>query len=178
MDRGWRWSSRRAFVLPCAVALAGWVSAGPVLECAATSRQPLQEIGFTRGPALTPAAAALSYLDRLAAETRARRVRLSVSLTLDEHRLAIVDARLGQPGDTAAPRLRLDDGALGVSLLDRARDLCPAGLRCVLGLVGYWRGSADGVGRLEVRRVDGLVPEAAEWFIEIEIEGSEQGREL
>lgn len=167
----------RAVVLPCGVALAGLASAGQVLEDAATSRQPRQEIGFTKGPALTPAAAALSALDRLAAETRARRVRLPVSLTLDERRLAIVDARLGQPGDTAAPRIRLDDGALGVSLIDRTRDLCPVGRPCALRLVGYWRGRTDGVGTLDVRRVDGLAPEAAAWFIEFEIEGPEQGPE-
>lgn len=128
--------------------------------------QPPPEIAFTPGPALTPAAGALSHLDRLGAEAPARRVRLPVVLTLDRERLAILEARLGRGDD--ASRLRLDDGRLGISLLDRARDLCPPEGRCVLRLVGYWRGSSDGVGQLDVLRVDGPAQPAAGEIVEVE----------
>jgi hypothetical protein len=127
---------------------------------------PIEEPAFTQGPALQPAAAALAYLNRLGNEERRKRVRVPVALTFDEDRLAIAEARLGR-GDKA-PRLRLEDARLGISLLDRARDLCPKAGLCVLRLVGYWRGTSKGVGRLEVLRVDGRSEPSAFEFVEIE----------
>lgn len=129
--------------------------------------QPPGEIALTQGPALQPAATALTCLDRVGAEAPPRRVRLPVALTLDKHRLAIVEARLGRGND--APRLDLDDGRLGISLLDRARDVCPEAGRCLLRLVGYWRGTSEGVGRLDVLRVDGPAQPGAGEFVEIEV---------
>jgi hypothetical protein len=135
--------------------------------------QPPEEIPFTQGPALSPAAAVLAHLDRVGAETPPRRVRVPVALSFDEERLAIVEARLGRGND--APRLRLDDGRLGISLLDRARDLCAKQSRCVLRLVGYWRGRSEGVGRFDVLRVDGPAADAAHESVEVESTPPEAG---
>lgn len=132
------------------------------------------DVTFAPGPALTPAATALAHLDRLGADPRPRLVRLPIVVAFDAL-LAIVDARLGQAAD--APRVVLDDGALGIGLSDRARVLCAAGQRCPLRLVGYWRGSADGVGRLDVRRVDGSDPGAPASAERIEVEVAAEGRE-
>jgi hypothetical protein len=151
----------------CAALLVGWaLCAAPAPGGQATTMEPPEDPSFTRGPALQPAAAALAYLDRLGNEERGKRVRVPVALALDEERLAIVEARLGRGDD--APRLRLDDARLGISLLDRARDLCPKAGPCVLRLVGYWRGTSEGIGRLEVLRVDGPARPAAREVVEIE----------
>lgn len=148
-------------------ALVGWAlfaaleSGGEV----AGMQQP-PEIAFTLGPALSSMAAAQAHLARVGDEAPPRRVRLPVALTLDKERLAIVEARLGRGAH--APRVRLDDGRLGISVLDRARDLCPKDERCVLRLVGYWRGTSAGVGRLDVLRVDGRAQPSAPEFVEVE----------
>jgi hypothetical protein len=73
---------------------------------------------------------------------------------------------LGPAGGPGAIRLRLDDGALGIALVDRARGLCPPNGRCVLRLVGFWKGGDATGGHFDVRRVDGLVPEGADRVIE------------
>lgn len=129
---------------------------------------PVEMAEFTKGPGLSPGPAALDFLDRLAVDAPETRVRLPVSIMLDELRVSIVDARLGQAGEAPGRPLRIDDGALGIGFADRARDLCTTAKRCVMRLVGYWRGSADGVSRFDVRRVDGLALEAEPAAIEIE----------
>lgn len=155
-------------VLCCAVVSACLLPAGSWAAQGSGQLPPVQAAEFTKGPGLSPAAAALDFLDRLAVEAPEMRVRLPVSITLDKFRLSIVDARLGEPGEAPGRSLRLDDGSLGIGLADRARDLCTIGQRCVMRLVGYWRGSADGVSRFDVRRVDGVAHDTTAPGIEVE----------
>ncbi|HMW55564.1 MAG: hypothetical protein NOF05_10915 [Candidatus Accumulibacter phosphatis] len=151
-----------------ALALAGWAPVGAWLAERVDVPSFRQAEEFKRAAALEPVAAALDFLNRLATASPPIRVRLPVSIALDEYRLSIVDARLGPSGAAAATRLQLDDGKMGVALADRARDLCAAGRRCVVRLIGYWRGTVDDVGHLDVRRIDGLVPDAAAAAVEVE----------
>jgi hypothetical protein len=96
------------------------------------------------GPALEPSGELLAGLDREApADARPRRrIRLPVVVSLADGGLSIGGAFIGvsaaSPGaDPIA--LRLDDTALGVSLLDQVRAHCPdAGAGCALWLEGTW----------------------------------------
>jgi hypothetical protein len=121
---------------------------------------------FTRGPEIAGTDEVLAFLGRLARTSPATRVRIPVLLTLDSARLTVADAHLGPTGGPGALRLRLDDGGLGIALVDRARSLCPPSGRCVVRLVGYWKGGDRSGGHFEVRRVDGLAPEGADRVIE------------
>ncbi len=72
-----------------------------------------------------------------------RRFRIPVVAVFeDEYRLALGDAFIGRPGDVSGDtrlRLHLDDGGLGVALLDTVRARCPKEQpSCALWLEGYW----------------------------------------
>jgi len=67
-------------------------------------------------------------------------VRIPVVAFMDEHRLQISSAFLGVSPDASNHiALRLDDSALGISLVDRVRRHCPGDPRsCVIWVEGYW----------------------------------------
>lgn len=69
-----------------------------------------------------------------------RRVRIPVVVHFDEHRLAWNRAFLsGSTKTRGGLSLRLDDSALGISLLDRLREQCAADEpSCLVWVEGYW----------------------------------------
>ncbi len=101
--------------------------------------KPTAPVQYEQGPALAPADALLGWL-KSAGE---RRLRVPVVLRFeDAHRLAIASAQLAARADSVtadAVRLAVDDGGLGVSLLDQLRGLCPAdATACAVWLEGRW----------------------------------------
>jgi len=113
---------------------------------------------------LTPSTNLLTWLGEQAGAHLKLPVRLQFA---DEHRLALGPAHVGgwaEPGPESLA-LTLDDTALGISLLDRVRDLCPEGdLTCALWLEGSWGpliGESDPAKpTLAVREVGALVDRA------------------
>ena len=130
----------------------------------ATAQTPANAEATIMSHALTPSADLLAWLGRQGGA----RVRLPVRLQFaDQGRLALGPAHVGA-WDEPAPdgiSLTLDDTALGISLLDRARELCPAGEQaCALWVEGTWGpliGEPDPAKpTLAVREVGGLVDRA------------------
>ncbi len=93
--------------------------------------------GFVAGPRITPTAELLAWL-QTPAQPR-RRIRLPVVVEFDE--LGIRDCFVGDDDDRLA--IRIDDTALGISLVDRLRGDHPGG-RCVVWLEGYWGALVSG----------------------------------
>jgi hypothetical protein len=84
------------------------------------------------GPAVADPAALLAWLEA----NGPRRVQLPVVLVFAPGRLGFSAATVGAtPGALA---LRPYDAALGVSLLDHARRLCPEAATCAVWLEGRW----------------------------------------
>ena len=65
----------------------------------------------------------------------------------DEHRLGVGKAWLGDHAGNApeaAVLLKLEDGQMGVALLDHLRKHCPPGLRCAVVIEGMWGRALSG----------------------------------
>jgi len=119
-----------------ALLLAADVPASPPREPAPMRLVPERPLVLVEGP--TPEER--SALEWLAARPDAL-VRLPVTLVAGR-------ATLGGPD---GPALRLDDAALGVSLADRVRQLCPEAQSCALRLTGIFRPGAPPT--LALRRI-------------------------
>lgn len=97
---------------------------------------PSPDVPFADGPAIDDQAALRAWL--AAAKADRRRVRLPVVVVFDA--LGVQKAWIGNGGDAPADGavlLKLDDTAMGVSLLDRLRQACPA-RTCAVWLEGTW----------------------------------------
>ena len=104
-----------------------------------------EESGFIPGPEITPPGALRAWLDALEGGVRGPRplIRLPVVIEFSStHRLSIARAWIGGPGIKPGPdtlRLRLDDGGMGISLVETARGRCrDDALSCALWLEGHW----------------------------------------
>lgn len=94
----------------------------------ATRETPVSDT-FEDGPTTTPADAALRWLED------AGRRRLRIPVVLDRSGLGIT-ARLGVADD--APKLRLDSGALSLTLDEHVADVCGTREHCTVWLEGTW----------------------------------------
>lgn len=123
-----------------------------------TPPAPAPADAFRAGPSVAEASALRAWLDETAAGERAQRVRLPVVITRST--LGISSAWVGTRADAPddALRLRLDDGALGVSLADQLDDRFGAGA----GTVVVWLEGVRGGGNPLDDALDGLAVEAGE----------------
>lgn len=65
-------------------------------------------------------------------------IRLPIVVKLNTLRIGIEGGLVGTRDVPEALELRLNDAALGISLLDRTRQMCRDGDRCAIWLEGYW----------------------------------------
>lgn len=94
---------------------------------------PAPVVAFEDGPFADDPAALLAWL-----QGRKGLVQLPVVVAFDdEHRLGIVRAWVGA-SEAAGLKLKLDDTAMGVALLDHLRTACPPGPTCEVWLEGTW----------------------------------------
>lgn len=121
------------------------------------------ERDFEAGPAVEEREQLLAWLAQHAREGgSARTLRLPIALGLRDGGLHLGDAHLGlgsAEGGVGGERLvvLLDDSALGISLLDRVRQLARADGSCELWLEGSWLGSTRSGGSFAVQRVKGPI---------------------
>jgi len=94
--------------------------------------QPMKPVNFASGPAVTPSAPLLAWLenDVKPADPR-KRIKLPVTLNFDA--LGFGDCFVGAGEDKLL--IQIDDTAMGISLLEQVRD---ADTGCTLWLEGYW----------------------------------------
>lgn len=141
-------------------------SPAPPEPAVATPLTSAPALSFEDGPAVDPAAPLLAWLSA----GRGRVVQLPVTVAFDdEFRLGVARAWVGP--ESGGLRLKLDDTAMGVSLLDRLRAACPPGPTCRVWLEGTWGPLMDGMpdfgdsdpGRHDftVRRFVGLADDGA-----------------
>ena len=94
------------------------------------------------GPSIHSSSALLAWLakNEKQANGMRRRVRIPVVVFFDDYRLDVSGAFLGvSPDDPSDIALDLDDSALGISLIERLRERCPADQpSCVIRVEGYW----------------------------------------
>jgi hypothetical protein len=109
-----------------------------------------QPVKFIPGPAIHPSTQLLDWLNQESnkASDSKKRLRLPVVIHFeDSYRLAIGDAFIGTSAvdrNSNAIFLSLDDISMGVSLLTRVRDICPASTTsCAVWLEGYWGTSSN-----------------------------------
>lgn len=106
---------------------------------------------LTPGPALTPSAPLLAWLQEQGRETR---LRLPVVISFSNPgRFAVGSAHVGtEPGPAPddAIKLKLDGTGLSVSLVEQVRARCPdkKTMTCVLWLDGIWGPRIEGGGTL------------------------------
>jgi len=100
------------------------------------------ELAWKVGPGVDQPAELENWIQEVRAKPGEERllVRIPVVAFMDEHRLQISSAFLGVSADASNHiALRLDDSALGISLIDRLRQRCPEDRRpCVIWVEGYW----------------------------------------
>lgn len=124
-------------------------------------KTPEPERTFVDGPPIDPPGGLLEWLEKTASAEPRRRIRLPVVVQfVDAHRMGISGGFIGLepavlPG---AIQLKLDDTAMGVSLLDRVRTACPADdqTSCPVWLDGTWQGGPDR--RFQVLRLVDVIP--------------------
>ncbi len=104
-----------------------------IQDATATSKE------FTRGPALVPTAELLVWLDATRSDIGQRRVRLPVWLELKGP--AITSARIGAADGADVVKLKIRDGAMGISVVDRARRASRDGAPAAMWLEGLWEGA-------------------------------------
>jgi uncharacterized sulfatase len=129
---------------------------------------------FTRGPDISPSSRLLAWLDaelqRGESPGGPRRIRLPVSVTLDAAG-GVASARIGVSDEADAIKVRLNDSALGISLADRARQMCGSGSRCAVWVEGFWRGRVNGAAQFDLRKVHRAIPnEELKTAIYLEVE--------
>jgi hypothetical protein len=115
----------------------------PIVQRVETQNvQPVPVVDFVPGPQLLPTADLRAWLDGQGAKAPRPMLRLPVVLAFDaEPGRGLARAWLG---DQPLPRedavlIAPDDGALGISLADRARELCaPDAPTCAMWLDGTW----------------------------------------
>lgn len=141
---------------------------GPV----ALPKTPAPPATFEDGPTLGDAPALRAWLDA----NPGRLLKVPVGVAFRADGLGVERAWIGPTGEEPpdAIRLRLDDAALGVALMDRLRRACPQRPTCAVWLEGFW-GAVDTAPQAEdptprpfaVRRFAGLQePGAARVFVE------------
>lgn len=123
-------------MMGCAVVLgAGWL----LLQTPAPSSggnmqprlmQPTPKVQYTRGPPVEPSKELMAWLHKNADVQPLRLVRLPVTVELRP--LGIEHASVG------GVSIALQDSALGISLLDRARRACGMERNCTMWMMGYW----------------------------------------
>jgi hypothetical protein len=92
--------------------------------------------------ALVPAARLIAWLDAQHDAGKPRRLRLPVVLQPSITGFSNSGARVGPAADALV--VNLDDTALGISLSDRAKRVCPAGApACAMWVEGFWKGKTD-----------------------------------
>ncbi len=97
---------------------------------------------FRPGPAIHPSTELLEWLDGLERNDPRPLIRLPVVIEYTSPRgISIAGAWIGGPGVKQGPdtiRLRLDDGGMGISLVETARGHCHGDGPCALWLEGHW----------------------------------------
>lgn len=91
---------------------------------------------FTQGPAVGDAPALLAWFE---GDGKSKRVRIPVVINPSPLGLGsgYIAASTSVPAEDGL-LLKLDDGGLGVSLADRVRPDCPAGVPCAVWIEGIW----------------------------------------
>lgn len=113
--------------------------------------QPTTEVKFKRGPALRPSGELTTYLESLKTiGGKPLLVRLPVVITLDPTGFGIDKATVGELA------IKLNDSALGISLMDRLRTACPNASTCAIWLEGHWRSPAG----FDIRKVGKPIADA------------------
>ncbi|MBN2078925.1 MAG: hypothetical protein JW838_08160 [Spirochaetes bacterium] len=100
---------------------------------------------FIPGPAITPPRNLREWLDALERDSRVTRPLIRIPVVIEftsPHGTSIAGAWIGGPGAKPGPDtilLRLDDGGMGISLVEVARRQCPGNaLSCGIWLDGHW----------------------------------------
>jgi len=98
---------------------------------------------FQAGPPVSEPATLLKWLQTKARTKAGKRRLFRLTVTVhfqDSYQLGMGDAHIGLTADAPAGaiKLDLDDGGLGISLLDTMRSRCPNKDVCSLWLEGYW----------------------------------------
>lgn len=124
-------------------------------------KTPEPERTFVNGPPIDPPEALLEWLETTASAEPRPRIRLPVVVRFkDQHRLGLDGGHIGvSPAATPAEiKVTLDDTAMGISLLDRVREACPAPTEtsCAVWLEGTWGGGPSH--QIRVLRLVGLNP--------------------
>ncbi len=129
--------------------LVALVAAGLMLGCA-TPKDPTMSTpmtsksggSFVDGPALSPPADLLAWLENDVAKASERKlIRLPVvAVWEDEYRLSFSDVFVGTatPAADDAIHLSLDDGGMGVGIIDTLAGAHPDGASVAVWLEGYW----------------------------------------
>ena len=97
--------------------------------------------GLESGPLLGEPEATLGLWFEANAAAGERRIRLRIPVVVTAPPDASPGSRgavLARPAGAAPLAVDLDDSALGISLCDRLRSLCPGSGECALWLEGYW----------------------------------------
>jgi len=114
----------------------------PSVKQKAPQTDPATKVAWEVGPGVDQPAELKSWIQEVRAKPGEERplVRIPVVASMDEHRLQISSAFLGVSADASNHfALRLDDSALGISLVARLRHRCPEDRRsCVIWVEGYW----------------------------------------
>ena len=126
-------------------------------------KTPEPERTFVDGPPIDPPAKLLEWLESTGSAEPRPRIRLPVVVRFrDAHRLGLDGGHIGvspaiMPGSI---QVRLDDTAMGISLLDRVRGACPDDKQteCAVWLEGTWGGGPERTFR--VFRLVGVNPPA------------------
>ena len=128
-------------ILALCAAVVAHPSEPPIVQrVQAQAMQPAPVLEYSPGPASQPAAELRAWLSEQEARDPKPMLRLPVVLSFAADTLPSIErAWIGvlPQAPEGAVLLRLDDSALGVSLLDRARELCaPGATTCALWLDG------------------------------------------
>ncbi|MBK9386271.1 MAG: hypothetical protein IPN34_15780 [Planctomycetes bacterium] len=120
------------------------------------------ERSFEPGPAIADRAELLAWLSARAREGGSgTTLKLPIALELRDGGAHVGDAHLGLDGGDQRLTVLLDDSALGVALVDRARHHMRNDGTCALWLEGVWLGATQSGGRFAVSAVRGAIGASA-----------------
>jgi hypothetical protein len=120
------------------------------------------EKSFEPGPAIAERAELLAWLASHAREGGSgSTLKLPIALELRDGGAHVGDAHLGLDGGSERLTVLLDDSALGVALVDRARHHMRSDGTCTLWLEGVWLGATQSGGRFAVSAVRGAIGASA-----------------
>jgi hypothetical protein len=110
-------------------------------------KKPRRSIKFIPALTIKPYSTLLDWLNNTTNAQPRKLLKIPVVITFDSYRLGINNAFIGTSNadiekDTIF--LELDDSAMGISLLNRLRNICPkTSNTCAVWLVGYWGSLLD-----------------------------------